>query len=58
MSQKYDVSIDFGTADKAGGEDSEHASERSEFERFEDLTRALITVPKAELDEKRKEREG
>jgi hypothetical protein len=30
-------------------------AEESEFERFEDLTRKLVQVPKKELDEKRKE---
>jgi hypothetical protein len=30
----------------------------SEYERFEDLTRKLINVPKQEIDEKRKETEG
>jgi hypothetical protein len=30
------------------------AAEQREFERFEDLTRALVQVPKDELDEKRK----
>lgn len=31
---------------------------QSEFERFEDLTRKLVNVPKNELDEKRKEEES
>lgn len=33
-------------------------SEPSEFERFEELTRSLVAVPKTELDEKRKEAES
>lgn len=31
------------------------ASAGNEFERFEDLTRKLVNIPKDELDEKRKE---
>jgi len=29
--------------------------DRSQFDRFEDLTRKLVNVPKKELDEKRKD---
>ena len=32
-----------------------HGDDRSEFDRFEDLTRRLVRVPKDELDRKRGE---
>jgi hypothetical protein len=35
-------------------ENSATASEPGEFDRFQDLSRKLVNVPKSELDEKRK----
>jgi hypothetical protein len=32
----------------------EHDEQNAEFERFEDLTKKLLKVPKEEVDEKRK----
>ena len=35
----------------------EHDEQNAEFERFEDLTKKLLKVPKGEVDEERKKRE-
>jgi hypothetical protein len=35
----------------------EHDEQNAEFERFEDLTKKLLGVPKEEVDKKRAERE-
>jgi hypothetical protein len=39
-----------GTSDAA-----QHETEDDEFERFEDLTRKLVNVPKSEVDKKRED---
>jgi len=41
--------------DGSGGTTLDSTEEPSEFERFEELTRRVVNVPKKELDEKRKE---
>lgn len=43
-------------AKKGHGASPDVESPESEFERFENLTREIMQVPKKELDEKRKER--
>lgn len=37
--------------------DEQQQDEKTAFEKFEDLTRKLLKVPKEEVDEKRQERE-
>lgn len=56
MGQRYTVSVTYGSAEAASrpAPPSEDVAEKQvEFKRFENLTRKLVEVPKAELDEKR-----
>lgn len=50
MGKRYEVTVEYGTTQPAT-----EPAEPAEFERFTDLTRKLVAVPKSELDEKREQ---